>query len=276
MAVEKAVLPREFLQVGNECAALLVRQAFDVAGPAPDIERDPAALRVPAQDRVINVGPPQALDLAQWRQVRVVDMMQRGAAEACPPAGELRPHRLRQRLTGGVHVGEDRVALLGRHLQRIEKGAGVRHRLVFAVGMKPHAGAAQAELFSVLLRVPDDEDLGMRFEVELGRHHDVQCPEAPGKGDLLLGRHVEPAENEDRMPVPCRFDLAECRIVDGEIRRRANDFRAEAAFERAEFEPHRLLSSEPRCAAYRRGRARGNRPAVDPTPRMAKDCAHCD
>src|SRR5205085_7244429 len=57
----------------------------------------------------------------------------------------------------------------------------------------------------------------------------------PREGDVVLRCHVEAAEQQDRMPVPRRLDPPEGRLVDPQIRRYADDLRAEIAMQRPEF-----------------------------------------
>src|SRR5204863_9172390 len=55
VAIDKARLPRELLQEGDELPALAFRQPFDVAGPAADLERDPADLRMTTTERMSGI-----------------------------------------------------------------------------------------------------------------------------------------------------------------------------------------------------------------------------
>src|SRR5438034_9834425 len=95
----------------------------------------------------------------------------------------------------------------------MEERAGVRDRLVLAVGVPAPAGALHAERSAAFLDVRDDEDLGMAGEVVLQRLHDVQRAEAPGEGDVLLGRHAHVAEHQDAVARPGALDLSERGIV---------------------------------------------------------------
>ena len=49
----------------------------------------------------------------------------------------------------------------------VEERAGIGDDLVLAVGVEPHAGAAQAQRLAVLLGIADDPDFGMVGQVEL-------------------------------------------------------------------------------------------------------------
>jgi hypothetical protein len=72
----------------------------------------------------------------------------------------------------------------------------------------------RAERLAAFLDVGDHEDLGVAGQVVLQRLHDVQVAEAATEGDVLLGRHLQVAEHQERVPGPCRFDRCEGGIVD--------------------------------------------------------------
>src|SRR5688572_32204208 len=67
--------------------------------------------------------------------------------------------------------------------------------------------ALHAERFAAFLDIGHHEELGMAGQVVLPRLHDVQRAEAPGEGDVLLGRHAHVPEHEDRMALPGGVDL---------------------------------------------------------------------
>src|SRR5207253_9652591 len=77
---------REFLQVADELGAFGGGESLHLAGPAPDIERRPARLRVLARDRMPDIGSLALVFLGERRQVRIVHVMQPHAAEAGAPA----------------------------------------------------------------------------------------------------------------------------------------------------------------------------------------------
>src|SRR5690242_12322749 len=73
--------------------------------------------------------------------------------------------------------------------------------------MPAPAGALHAERLAFFLDVGDDEDLGMAGQVVLQRLHDVQRPEAAREGDLLRGRHMYVAEDENAVARPGALDF---------------------------------------------------------------------
>jgi hypothetical protein len=72
-------------------------------------------------------------------------------------------HRLRQRLVGRVHAGEERVAAHRRQLVHVEDAAHRRLRIAGDVGVPVLAGHVPGLLVGV-----DDQDLGMLGQL-LGR-----------------------------------------------------------------------------------------------------------
>ncbi len=101
-------------------------------------------------------------------------------------------HRLRQRLVGGIHVGEHGVAALRRHRHRVQDG---RHRRLGAerlVGM-PHRRPDGAARLALVVEVGDDVQQRevVLAAVELGVA--LEGAELLGEGDLLrLGELLVP------------------------------------------------------------------------------------
>src|SRR3954469_25389156 len=185
-----------------------------------------------------DVGAPLLVLFRQRGQVRVVHVVQAHAAEAGAPADDRLAHVGGELLDGPVHGGEQRVAPPGRQLERVQARAGIRDRLVLAVGMPAPPRALHAERLAAFLDVRDDEDLGMTGQVVLQRLHDVQPPEAAREGDLLLGRHAHVAKDEDAVARPRALDLRERRVVERSREVGAEHLGAKLTLHRTDLELH--------------------------------------
>ena len=104
---------------------------------------------------------------------------------------EVRLHAVRQRFVGGVHRGEQRVAALGRAGLDVEDAAHRRLEVAAHVGVPALAVGARAILVGV-----DDHQLGLARLVRRGGM-DVQLAEQPAEGQVLVGRDVLVAEEDD-------------------------------------------------------------------------------
>jgi hypothetical protein len=108
--------------------------------------------------------------------------------------------------------------------------------------VKAHTGTAQPDGLAAFHRIADRPNLRKVRQVEVGRHHDVQRPEAAGERDMVGGRHIEIAENQDPVAKPRRLDQAKRRVIDPQIRGDTDDLGGKVAMQRTEIEGHRSYS----------------------------------
>src|SRR5687768_10653275 len=104
VAVDEFRAYRELLQVLDQRGAFGVGHAFDAAGPAPDVERGAAGFRMAALERVPDVGLLQLVFLGERRQVRVMHVVQPGAAEAGAFSPDFLLYVFWKSLVGCIHV----------------------------------------------------------------------------------------------------------------------------------------------------------------------------
>ena len=130
------------------------------------------------------------------------------AAEPRSPALDGALQTLGQGGVGGVHVGEHRVATLGRNFDRVEERSGVRDPLVLAIGMPAESDAARAERLAVAFLVGDHHHLRVIGQVEFALH-DVQRTQPPRERDVLRRVHVKVAEHEKAVIEPGLTDAVE-------------------------------------------------------------------
>src|SRR5687768_1560429 len=114
VAVDELRAHGEFLEVLDQLGAFFLGHAFDGARPAPYVQRSPARFRMAALERVPDVGLLELVVLGERRQVRVVHMVQPGAAEAGTLSADFVLHFYWKSLIGRIHVGKQRVSALGR------------------------------------------------------------------------------------------------------------------------------------------------------------------
>ena len=115
-------------------------------------------------------------------------------------------HRRGQRIPGGGGIGEagvaQREAVQDRHLDRIEHGGARRALGVAHVGMPGLARAPRADGRTMLDDVGDEVDLGAAVDAEAGGVEiELRLAEAPGEGDLALGRQRLVAQHDHAVPV---------------------------------------------------------------------------
>ena len=123
-------------------------------------------------------------------------------------------HGGRQIVIGSVLIGEQRVAALARHLERIEGGRARGHVEIRVVGMEVRPCVGKPDRFPVILHVGKDEDVGMLGMVELVDDVGLRASELPcevqevGCSELLRAKHqyLSPTKS-----VP---DFAEVRLDD--------------------------------------------------------------
>ncbi len=196
-----------------------------------DEERLAAGLRMGADDRVLGlvggagVGSGIVLQpvLAGLRHVRL------GRGRDPDQAVQHPPHARRQGLVGEVHVGEERVAAVGRDLAGEQDGAHRRLLQVGGVGV-PDA----AEIHRLVLALQHLDDLGMAGQPLDERILDRPA-EGAGEGEELVGRQVLVAEEDHEM-------------VEQRLPHRARGLRVEPA---AEVEAGNLRPERARHLAYR-------------------------
>jgi hypothetical protein len=87
------------------------------------------------------------------------DVLEAHRAEARAPVLDHAADALGQGGEGGVGVREERVAAIGRDLQRVEKRSRIGDGLVLPVGVPAPPGPPEPDGLAVLLDVRDDEDL---------------------------------------------------------------------------------------------------------------------
>jgi len=113
MTVDEFVAMREVEQERDQLGRFLLRQPFDLACPAPYVERGPAAARVLPRDRMPDVGPVTLLRVGERFHVRIVHVMQAHAAEAGAPSRDQALHVGRKLGKRRVGVGKQRIAPSG-------------------------------------------------------------------------------------------------------------------------------------------------------------------
>ena len=105
-----------------------------------------------------------------------------------PAAGQPALLALRQRLVGRVHVGEQGLAPLLRHVDGIEQRGDRRLALEGVIGMPMRAGAVTADRPSRPADIGQDIDLGaIRQAVGVGEEG-LELAEIAGEGHELLRR----------------------------------------------------------------------------------------
>src|SRR5262249_49582403 len=92
VAIDEAILVGEIDQDLDELSRLALLHPLDLACPAADIERGPAALGMTARDRVPDVGPRALLLFGQRLQMGIVHEVQPYAAVAGAPAYDRATH----------------------------------------------------------------------------------------------------------------------------------------------------------------------------------------
>jgi hypothetical protein len=142
----------------------------------------------------------------------------------------------RQAFPRRVLVGEQRVAAGGRQFLRMQHRAEARPVLVRQVGMPEVAGVAQADGLAVLADVRHDEHLGLRRQLELAQHVDLQRAPAAAERDLLRRRDVLVAEHEDVVRQVGAVQAREVVGVEREGEVEAHDLGAERRVERNDVE----------------------------------------
>mmetsp|Transcript_5852 Transcript_5852/g.22971 ORF Transcript_5852/g.22971 Transcript_5852/m.22971 type:complete len:729 (-) Transcript_5852:815-3001(-) len=187
-------------QLVQQRTALVVGQADDAGREVlADEQGQAAGFGVLAHDRVhagldlgdllvAQLGAPRAAG-AQFLVLGEVGMFGLQVADAGLQG-------LGQGLPGGVLVGEQRVAPLGRQFlrQQHRPQAGLLH--VGQVGVPVMARVTEADRLAVLDDVGHDQQLRVAGQRELVQHMDLQRPEAAAEVDLLLRRDALVAEHQ--------------------------------------------------------------------------------
>ena len=101
--------------------------------------------------------------------------------------GQALLQRLRQRVVGGVLVGEQRVAALGRQHLRVQQRTQAGLLLVREVRVPELASITQAYVATFLDDVGHDQDFRVARQQELLEHMNLQLAEAAAEDDLLFG-----------------------------------------------------------------------------------------
>src|SRR5690349_3072511 len=192
LPAEAALEQRVFhvlVEVVQDAVALVARHADQVAGEAAiHIERLLARHRMSAHHRMDRA---RILLLLGDAEILVEAAIDRCAVMERRQAVEIGLHAVRQRLVGGVHVGEQRIAALGRTGLDVEDGAHRRFLVAAHVGVPALAIGARAVLVGV-----DDHQLRPAFFVRCGGM-DVQVTEQPAERHVLVERDVLVAEEDD-------------------------------------------------------------------------------
>src|SRR5690606_35790656 len=131
---------------------------------------------------------------------------------------------LGERLVGRRHAGEHRVAerpavRVRRNLAGIEERAAAGYLQVAEVRVPEEAGVLRADGPAVLDDVRDDEDLGMARTAAILPDVMLELAKAAAEGDVLLGRELLVAEEDDLVLVQEIDDLPEyvLRQLAGEV-----------------------------------------------------------
>ena len=160
-----------------------------------------------------------------------------------PAAFELCFQRRIERLVGGIAVGEQRVAAVGRDLDRIQQGPGVGNLRVNLVVMEVHLAVGQCpDGLAVLTDVGDHHDVGMHAIIpgrtELGRTRQrSEFAEIAGHADLVVLRELLAAEHQDRMIEPSLANLRDDIRFEHLAQINAADFGADVPGQRNHLEP---------------------------------------
>jgi len=194
-------------QLVQQRFGLVQGQAIDIGhAAAAEIQHGSPRLRMPADQR---------MQMAR-RLPRIVGRRHAGAEIAATVVGAVMLHleplhsgakRGGQRLIGGVHAGEMRIAAGGRDLQRIEHGGLRWLRQVGHVGV-PHRlpGAEAADGLAIRPdHIGDDVEFRLALDeaapVLLDRRP-VEFPEEPAEADQLIRAQALIPEEQDGMIQP--------------------------------------------------------------------------
>ncbi len=139
-------------------------------------------------------------------------------------------HALGEGFVGDVHVGPERIAAVGRRLERVEQRSRGRLRKEAEIGMPGIAEGADLPLLGLF---QDGDDVWVFLQMrDIG--HAQHGTEAARQGHLVLRAETLVAEEEDEVIGESAADLLERRIVEsGEVD--AGDFRSERARNRRDL-----------------------------------------
>eukprot|EP00659_Diplonema_papillatum_P021701 gene21699-biopygen22005 len=243
------------VQLGQQVAAFILRQADDTGGEAlADEQRLAAVFRVGAHNRVYHF---RHLSELLGREGRAPIAFEFGFAVACgvgvrgAAAFDRLAQGLGQVVPGFMHVGEQCVATLGRQLLGMEHRAQARQLLIGEVRVPELAGVSQADGLAVFDDVGDDQDFRVVGQQELFEHMDLQHAETAAEGDLLLGGDTLVAEDHDVMVQMRAVNACEVLVADRAGQVQAYDFGADAAGKWTDLEG---LCGVGRCWNSRGGR----------------------
>ena len=219
VGVAEALFELEAEQVFQHLVALAFGEFVDphrIAGIA--VQHLPAGDRMGEEQRMHHRRTPAALFLGHRRAgarlvaahvlPELLEVVRRGRI------GEPRPDVGRQRVVGGVHVGElgaaERRAVAARDADAVQHVHEAHHVAIRHVGVPVLAGVGQADIFAALLQVRQRAD--MRFVLGIGRGAgSLDLAEALGECAQVADVELLIREAQHAVPAERQQDLGELR-----------------------------------------------------------------
>ena len=237
----------------QDFVAFRFRQAVDPHRHQPvDIERRPAARRVGDADRV-----GAAVDRLRLRALALAAVVDDVIVEVVRgPAPDPLPDPFGQRLVSEIVVGEFCVAALARHLDRVQGGAAIGHRLEDRVVVEKHLAVRQrADRLAVDADVGDQHhrvvDRGRVLRpLALGPGAGADAAERRGEAELLFLGEAGRAEQQHDVVAPRRPQRPGGVRVDRRGDVEPDDLRAERIRQRPDLEA--LHAAPPSARTVRR------------------------